>query len=120
MAYTPTEWKTGDVITAPKLNNIEQGIVGAGNVLLLRFDLETGQADKTWNEIANYMANGGIVFTTDSERVGDVVRSASTTFVPLVRRTSEGCYVYLDIPVDINNPFAKADTADGYPVVIDA
>lgn len=27
MAYTPTEWKTGDVITADKLNNMEGGIV---------------------------------------------------------------------------------------------
>ena len=27
MAYTPTEWETGDVITAEKLNNIEDGIV---------------------------------------------------------------------------------------------
>lgn len=27
MAYTPTEWETGDVITAAKLNNIENGIV---------------------------------------------------------------------------------------------
>ena len=26
MAYTPTEWKSGDVITAEKLNNIEEGI----------------------------------------------------------------------------------------------
>lgn len=31
MSYTPTEWKTGDVITAEKLNNIEQGIVNATN-----------------------------------------------------------------------------------------
>lgn len=30
MSYTPTEWKTGDVITADKLNNIEDGIAGAG------------------------------------------------------------------------------------------
>ena len=29
MSYTPTDWKTGDVITAEKLNNIEQGIVNA-------------------------------------------------------------------------------------------
>lgn len=28
MAYIPTEWETGDVITAEKLNNMEQGIVG--------------------------------------------------------------------------------------------
>jgi hypothetical protein len=27
MAYTPTDWKTGDVITAEKLNNIENGVV---------------------------------------------------------------------------------------------
>lgn len=27
MAYTPNEWKDGDVITKEKLNNIEQGIV---------------------------------------------------------------------------------------------
>lgn len=26
MAYTPTNWKTGDVITAVKLNNMEGGI----------------------------------------------------------------------------------------------
>lgn len=29
MAYVPTEWATGDVITAAKLNNIEQGIEDA-------------------------------------------------------------------------------------------
>lgn len=29
MSYTPTEWQTGDTITAEKLNNMEQGIVGA-------------------------------------------------------------------------------------------
>lgn len=26
MAYTPTEWKTGDVITAEKMNKLEQGV----------------------------------------------------------------------------------------------
>ena len=26
MAYTPTEWQTGDVITAEKLNKLEQGV----------------------------------------------------------------------------------------------
>lgn len=29
MAYIPTEWATGDVITAAKLNNMEQGIEDA-------------------------------------------------------------------------------------------
>lgn len=29
MSYTPTEWQTGDTITAEKLNNMENGIAGA-------------------------------------------------------------------------------------------
>lgn len=29
MAYTPTQWETGDIITAEKLNNMEQGIEDA-------------------------------------------------------------------------------------------
>lgn len=35
MSYTPNSWKRGDVITAEKLNNIEQGIVGAGGSLFV-------------------------------------------------------------------------------------
>lgn len=31
MAYQPTNWQTGDYITASKLNNIEQGIVSGQN-----------------------------------------------------------------------------------------
>lgn len=30
MSYTPTEWSTGDVVTAEKLNKIEGGIENAG------------------------------------------------------------------------------------------
>lgn len=32
MSYTPTEWKTGDVVTAEKLNNMESGIANSGNI----------------------------------------------------------------------------------------
>ena len=31
MAYTPTEWKNGDVITAEKLNKLEEGVASAGD-----------------------------------------------------------------------------------------
>lgn len=30
MAYTPHEWETGDVITATKLNELEQAVAGGG------------------------------------------------------------------------------------------
>lgn len=35
MAYTPTEWQSGDIVTSEKLNNMEQGIAAAGVVEVL-------------------------------------------------------------------------------------
>lgn len=65
MAYTPTEWKTGNVITADKLNNMESGIVNAnGSVFVVNFTRsESGKfiADKTFQEIATAAANGSLV-----------------------------------------------------------
>lgn len=37
MSYTPTTWVTDDVISAEKLNNIEQGVVNAGNAVVFEF-----------------------------------------------------------------------------------
>lgn len=34
MAYTPTTWATGDIVTAEKLNKLEQGVEGAGGSLV--------------------------------------------------------------------------------------
>ena len=31
MEYTPTEWKSGDIITAEKLNKLEEGVASAGD-----------------------------------------------------------------------------------------
>lgn len=42
MNYTPTDWKTGDVITAPKLLNIENGLVNAASEINV---LETTKID---------------------------------------------------------------------------
>lgn len=49
MSYTPTNWATGDTITAEKLNKLEQGVASAGSVLILTDTNET--LDKTWQEI---------------------------------------------------------------------
>ena len=40
MSYTPTNWQTGDTITAEKMNNIEQGIQNAQNVAVVSLDAE--------------------------------------------------------------------------------
>ena len=47
MSYTPTEWATGDTVTAEKLNKIEGGIASAG-VLVATVDAQTVALDKSW------------------------------------------------------------------------
>jgi len=54
MSYTPTEWNNGDVITAEKLNKLENGVAeggSGGGVLVIHLNNDTERLDKTWNEI---------------------------------------------------------------------
>lgn len=62
MSYTPTEWKTGDVITAEKLNNMESEIVDA-RVMVVTISGRPGSftADKTVTEIMTFLDKGGYV-----------------------------------------------------------
>ena len=71
MSYTPTVWATGDVVTAEKLNKLEQGVAaagggsgGGGNVLVVNVtatstsDGDTVTFDKTFAELkAAYESN---------------------------------------------------------------
>ena len=60
MAYTPTEWNTGDIVTAEKLNKLEGGIVsasGSGGSLIVNATLDqatmTVTLDKTTADLIN-------------------------------------------------------------------
>lgn len=53
MAYTPTNWKNGDVVTSAKLNKLEQGVADAGGVLVCHEDETTRALDHTFKEIAD-------------------------------------------------------------------
>ena len=71
MSYTPTNWQTGDIVTAQKLNNIETGISNAANpfiVTLTPTALDySGTMDKTVAEIyAAYQAGKRIVFSVSN------------------------------------------------------
>ena len=65
--YTPTEWATGDVITAEKLNNMESGIerLDASKLFIVKFDnifTENISCDKTYEEIKSAFENGKTIF----------------------------------------------------------
>lgn len=67
MAYIPTEWQNGDVITAEKLNKLEEGVSGNNSDLFMLVNAETidnntlTTIDKTFDEITNFIIKGGIV-----------------------------------------------------------
>lgn len=66
MSYTPTNWTTGDTITASSLNKIEQGIANAGSALICNLeyndDLGEHTLDKTAGEIYNALIGGTPVY----------------------------------------------------------
>lgn len=66
MSYDKNTWQTGDVITATKLNHMEDGIAGAGggvyNVTILYDDHnDYFYLDKNYNEIADAIEDGKTV-----------------------------------------------------------
>ena len=55
MSYTKTTWSDGDVITAQKLNKLENGVANAGSILIVHEN--DGTLDKTWQEICDSFIN---------------------------------------------------------------
>ena len=116
MSYTPTEWATGDVITAEKLNNMESGIAVGQELFIIH---ATGVAqtpgaqstpviDKTYGEIANAIQQGKIpVMIVDASQSG----SQGLNIIPLGSFAGEPNYtitfnittaIYA-VPVHLNN-----------------
>ena len=68
MSYEKQTWQTGDVISATKLNHIEQGLVDCyeadSNIFVVNFTMGEGYtatADKTLEEIAEALENDKII-----------------------------------------------------------
>lgn len=65
MSYTPTNWTTGDTITASALNKIENGIANAGGGKYDAYDFVISQVDSgtpvlekgTWQDIYDALQN---------------------------------------------------------------
>ena len=65
MSYIPTEWQTGDIVTAEKLNKLEEGVAasgggGGGGLLVTVSAVSEGvmELDKNYNEILTALYNG--------------------------------------------------------------
>lgn len=102
MSYTPNTWKSGDVVTSAKLNNMEQGIANAG-AMIAHDNSDT--LDKTWQEVHDAAP---LVWLYNGENYAPLVSEATdgnTYFMMFFNVASNVTYVYL------------ASSADEYPVL---
>lgn len=106
MSYTPTNWKTGDVVTSEKLNKLENGVATAGGVLVVNAS-ESGMLDHTWQEIAD---NKFAILNGPNGAVYYLVQISSNPYA----------IVFLNLATTTPTPsIFIAESADGYPVYSD-
>ena len=104
MAYIPTVWATGDVITAEKLNKAEEGIA-ANNPMIVEFTSSgigpgsTISCNYNLADILSAIDEGASIqfFTTTTDRIE----------LYLSRFSSEGQYILL-----VNVPLVQSDMID--------
>lgn len=104
MAYNPTNWKNGDIVTADKLNKLEQGVANAGGVLIVTNT--NGTLNKTWKEIHDaaplvWVEEDGGYFA-----LGAVLEVSGNYIATFVQPQPDMNNILLFI----------TDSADGYPV----
>lgn len=84
MAYEPTEWKSGDVVTSAKLNKLEQAVAGCSLVVHATTEDDVATLDKTWQEIFDAFSAGANVVVLLGEEGGEEdVESVAAVYVHL-------------------------------------
>lgn len=103
MAYEPTNWKAGDIVTSAKLNKIEQGIAANKKILIANINMNN-TLNKTWQEI--YDADISLIKVVDNEHI----------FIMLVTEIDHNTNGYF--LTDAHGDTFKADSPNDYPVFI--
>lgn len=69
MAYEPTAWKSGDVVTSAKLNKLEQGVANTVFIVTLSYDEETNtySLDQQYADIVAAYEAGANLFCSVEE-----------------------------------------------------
>lgn len=92
MSYTPTNWVTGDTVTATKLNKIEQGIAEAVGGKYDVYDFVISQVDNgtpviekgVWSDIYDLLqAKENVVGLYCWNSTPDEVHNTASMFIPL-------------------------------------
>lgn len=107
MGYNGTTWKTGDVITAEKLNNLEQGVENATTIIVeYEYDekTETYTADAMFGDVRAAFEAGTNIFFHSTDGSDEYV---TNNVVGVVTK------VEYNISTDPKNPNANGDITAG-------
>lgn len=124
MAYNPTNWECGDVVTAEKLNKLEEavenlsvivdGMDGGDSKFVIGLGTSTDTLGKTWQEIYDAMNQGQSAVVRYSTPTGGIHEYPVTSVV------SAGSYSLTVITPQVGTASAQmsvfiASSANGYP-----
>lgn len=123
MSYTPTNWQTGDVITAEKLNKMEGGIAAGSATGLITSSDDFQTIDQSYNDIVamveaglipHYGIYGQMYYLNEVQEIdqtgeGDIVYEAYFTFGGGAETTQFSAY---DPSVPMENADVQAETGD--------
>lgn len=134
MAYTPTNWECGDVVTAEKLNKLEEAVEnlslaiegGGSEPLMVGMTIEadtpsaeqtTYTLDKTWQEITDAFPNAYLQFQS---AVGITLTRRYPIMGVLNNESIYGVNVITDVEKsDFGRMTLSTTSADGYPTYVD-
>lgn len=118
MAYIKQNWQNGDVITAEKLNHIEDGIMESGGGSTLIINVIEGGAmwtlDKTWQEIYDAHSSGVVCIIKYTTEESGYNRQLSFN-ISLVESEVYTNHAAFNV-VTYNHTFS-ATSPNGYPSV---
>lgn len=117
MSYTPTNWVNGDIITAEKLNKMEQGIAANTMVVTANTDPNTritGPFDATWQQIYDALKAGVSVVCYVEFDTNNLI-----VYTPTVMQYIDnlngltGYAIFNTYNIDQTSPFALSETTTG-------
>ena len=110
MGYEKTNWKTGDVIAAEKLNKLEDGVASGGSgggsdvmvVKMVRPDPYTTKIDKETSDVLNAIADGKPIIFADYfyDAVGCPHNTSTSTFSMFAYQVSGKTITCYELSVD--------------------
>ena len=119
MSYEPTVWVAGDVVTATKMNKIEQGISensGGSNGLVVNIEEDDGTyiLSERFSTIADCIESGGMVYVHGTKTVEESEIDFYTPVQTLLDSES-GIYMIEIYVYPSNNYNFVAATREDYP-----